>query len=49
LSFRYAGAGISTVKCESVSDTCKGANCVAVRNVFVTGSLNNKALIHSSS
>ena len=49
LSFCCAGLGINTVKCGSVSDTCKGANCVAVRNVFITGSLNNKAVIHNSS
>ena len=44
-----AGAGMNIVKRESISDTCKGANSVAVRNVFITGSLCNKALIHSPS
>ena len=46
---RCAGAGMNIVNCESISDTCKVANCVAVRNVFVTSSPSNKDLIHSSS
>ena len=33
---------MNIVKRESISDTCKGANCVAVRNVCVTGSLSKK-------
>jgi hypothetical protein len=49
LSFCCAVAGINIVKRETISDTCKGANCVAVRNVFITGSLSHKSLIHNSS
>jgi len=39
-----AGAGMNIVKREIISDTCKGVNCVAVRNVSITGWLSNKAL-----